>query len=187
MSAVALTGNNVPSLWAVAEACKIVVLCEDAAARHRAVEVFNRISNSIADDLTFAINCWNFQDLAEQESAQCISRAAAAADIIMFSTRGSDLPVVVTNWLDAFSLPNGKTEGALAFLVVDPTGASASIANLISRLAQAAHRLGMDFIPLVPMVTEEKVPATKAMDWTVTGMRNQLFDQPSGSHWGLNE
>ena len=66
MSAVALSENNVPSLWEVTETCKIVVLCEDVAARDRAVEMFNRISNSLADDLTFAINCWNFQELTEQ-------------------------------------------------------------------------------------------------------------------------
>lgn len=187
MSAVALTGNNVPSLWDVAETCKIVVLCEDAAARERAVEVFNRISNFIDDDLTFAINCWNFQDLMEDESARCVSVAAAAADIIMFSTRNTDLPMAVGEWLDGFSLRQDKSEGALAFLVVDPGNPSAAVGNMIAQLAQAAHRLGMDFIPLVPVAIEEQVQETKAMGWTVTATRKPVFDRPSYSHWGLNE
>ena len=38
--------------------------------------------------------------------------------------------------------------GALAFLLVDPGNPSAAVGNMIARLAQAAHRLEMDFIPL---------------------------------------
>ena len=187
MSAMALDRNEATSLWEVAEACKIVVLCEDAAARARAVEVFDRISTSLADGLTFAINCWNFADLTGQESAQCASEAAASADIIMFSTRDTGLPVAVSAWLDAFSQPNGKSEGALAFLVVDPGNPSAAIGNMISRLAQAAHRLGMDFIPLVPTAVEEKIHEVKAAEWTMTAARKRMVDRPSYSHWGLNE
>ena len=187
MSAKALDRNEVTTLWEVAEACKIVVLCEDAAARDRAVEVFDRISTSLADGLTFAINCWHFADLAEQESAQCASQAAAGADIIMFSTRGTGLPVAVNEWLDAFSQPKGKSEGALAFLMVDPCNPSAAIGNMISRLAEAAQRLGMDFIPLVPLAAEEKIQEVKAAEWTMTAARKQNVDRPSYSHWGLNE
>lgn len=183
----AMNGLNVTSRWEVTEACKIAVMCEDAASRDRAVEVFNRISATFRGELAFAISCWNFGELAEPECARSAAKAAASADIIMYSTRVAELPVTVGERLNGFAQPNGKSGFALAFLLTNPDNPSASIGNMVSRLAQVAHRLGMDFIPLMPMPVDRKFQDIKATEWTVTAVRKEIGVRSSYDHWGLNE
>jgi hypothetical protein len=189
MSASAISGRSASSLEEITDACKIVVLCEDSAARDRAVELFNRISASFSGDLSFAITCWNYGELAEQSSGQSASEAAALADIIMFSTRSSDLPSAVGNWLDGIAHPKGKSEGALAFMLTDPDNPTAPAAKMITQLTEAARRLDMDFIPLMPAAPAvQKVESdTKMPEWIVTASKRDSFDRPTYDHWGLNE
>jgi len=191
MSAVAMNGRDAASLLEVAEACKIVVLCEDAAARERAVEVFTRIAATFGGELEFSITCWIFGELEEQTSMLNATAAANSADIIMFSTRGAELPEAVSKWLDTFSQPNGKTGGALAFLLADSGNSSVPIGNMITRLAQAAQRLGMDFIPLMPWPVNQPISETvnevKGVEWRTTTGRKELVGHTSHDHWGLNE
>jgi hypothetical protein len=187
MSAMAMNGLKIASRWEVTETCKVAVMCEDAASRDRAVEVFNRISATFRGELAFAISCWNFGELAEAECARSAAAAAASADIIMYSTRVVELPVTVGERLDGFAQPKGESGFALAFLLTNPDNPSASIGNMISRLTQVAHRLGMDFVPLMPMPVDRRGQDIKATEWTVTAVRKEVGGRSSYDHWGLNE
>jgi hypothetical protein len=187
MSAMAMNGLKDTSRWGVRETCKVAVMCEDVASRDRAVEVFDRISATLRSELVFAISCWNFEELAEPECARRAAEAAAAADIIMYSTRVVVLPVTVGERMDGFVQPKAKFEFALAFLLTNPDNLSASVGNMISQLAQIAHRLGVDFVPLTPMPADKRVPDVKPTEWTVTAVRSGVGGRSSYDHWGLNE
>ena len=182
-----MNGRKVTSRWEVTETCKVAVLCEDAASRDRAIEVFNRISATLRGELAFAISCWNFGELAEPECARSAAEAAASADIIMYSTRVVELPVTTGERLNGFSESNGKSGFALAFLLTHPDSPSAPIRNMISRLEQVAQGLGMDFIPLMPMPVDKQFQDIKATEWTVTAVRKEAGGGSSYDHWGLNE
>lgn len=187
MSASAINGRKAASLQEVSEACKIVVLCEDIPARDRAMEIFNRITANFKDDLTFAITCWNFGELAEASSGQSAAEAAALADIIVFSIRTSDLPSTVNNWLDGIAQPKGKTDGALAFMLTDPSHPAERVETMVSQLMAAAHRLGLEFIPLAPTPAVKKIEPESSPEWIVTATRKKVVDRPPYDHWGLNE
>ena len=187
MSAMAMNGLKVTSRWGVRETCKVVVMCEDIPSHDRAVEVFDRISATFRNELTFAISCWKFEELAEPEFACRAAEAAAGADIIMYSTRVVELPVTVGDRMDGFVQPKGNSGFALAFLLTNPDNPSASIGNMISQLAQIADRLGMDFVPLMPMPVDKRVPEIKPTEWTVTAVRSAVGGRSSYDHWGLNE
>jgi hypothetical protein len=173
MSASAIIGRRTTSLEEAAAACKILVLCDDATARTKAMEVFERVSAGLQSELTFDISSWDFVELEEKDSGRTAAEAAAGADIIMFSTHGTELPDAVGRWLDGIQHSNERSAGALAFMPIDPNKPSTATGKILPQLTKAAQRLGMDFIPFTE--TQKKIKSTER---PITGP----YD-----HWGLNE
>jgi hypothetical protein len=167
-----------------ANPCQLLVLYEDAVAHDLAMEVCIRLLSRLGADLAFAFSFWTFKDLTTPTSAHWAAEAVNRADVILFALQGRDPAPEAVNWLDACSRARTKADGALAVLVTGPRGAGLVIEALLSRMQFIAHRLRMDFFPLVP-------PNPDAGPETTTGplppVREEKREEPGSSHWGLNE
>ena len=167
-----------------ADPCQILVLYEDAVAHDVAMEVCGRVLAHFESELAFAFSCWKFKDLDNPVSAHWAAKAVARADIILFSLPGHDLSPETLNWLETCVQARTKTEGALAVMITEPHDMDLVVEALLSRLQFAAHRLRMDFLPLLPPVAAARLGASAEPPpvWM-----NEVREEAGSSHWGLNE
>ncbi len=167
-----------------ADPCQILVLYEDATAHDVAMEVCGRVLAHFESELAFAFSIWKFKDLENPVSAHWAAKAVARADVILFSLPGRDLSQETMNWLEMCIEARTKAEGALAVMVTEYHEMDQVVEALLSRLQFAAHRLRMDFLPLVPPVAVARfgTPADPSPAWL-----NPAPEEVGSSHWGLNE
>ena len=167
-----------------ANPCQLLVLYEDAVAHDMAMAVCERLLTHFGAELAFAFSFWTFTDLATPASAHWAAEAVNRADVILLALLGRDPAPEAVNWLDACARLRTKSEGALAVLVTGPRNAGPAIDAMLSRTRFIAHRLHMDFFPLVPPGLETR-PETAPVPLPVTPDQTR---EPSGrDHWGLNE
>ena len=171
---------------AAAELCRIVVVSEDRVAHGRAMETASWLTAQFGEEPGFAFDYWNFKQLAEPTAASDAVKAAALADIILLSAHGNDLPPAVASWLERCRGARTKAEGALALLLAEPFMLSASSGNAIDSLEAFAHRLHMDFLPLMPQPAEQIIRSFRERANAASSVAPDPFDSPS-AHWGLNE
>jgi len=164
--------------------CQILVLYEDAMAHDVAMEVCARLLAHFEEELAFAFSFWKFKDLDNPVSAHWAAKAVARADIILFSLPGHDLSPETMNWLDLCVQARTKVEGALAVMITEPHDMDLAVKALLSRLQFAAHRLRMDFLPLLPPSAGAQLgtPVDSSPAWL-----NPVPEEVGGNHWGLNE
>jgi hypothetical protein len=167
-----------------ANPCQLLVLYEDAVAHDLAMEVCARLLARFGADLAFAFSFWTFKDLTTPASAHWAAEAVNRADVILFSLQGRDPAPEAVNWLDACSRARSKAEGALAVLVTGPRGASLVIEALLSRMQFIAHRLRMDFFPLVPAALDKGMETAAG---PLPPVPDATRNEPGRDHWGLNE
>ena len=161
--------------------CQFLVLYEDDVARDVAMKVCGRLLARFDAELAFAFSFWKFKDLDDPVSAHWAAEAVARADVILFSLPGRDLSPETMNWLDLCVQARTKAEGALAVMVTGPHDMDLVVEGLLSRLQFVAHRLRMDFLPLLPPVAGARF-GTSANPWL-----DEVREDPGSSHWGLNE
>lgn len=164
--------------------CHVVVVCENPAAHNLAREVCARLMAHFKTEPSFTFSFWEFRDLEDPVSAHWAADALERADIILLSLRGYELTPTVLNWLDACALSRVKTEGALALLVASQPGTQLAVEALVSRMQFAAHRLRMDFLPLVPPLADIGIPVSPD---SLPAFLHETHVEPGGTHWGLNE
>jgi hypothetical protein len=164
--------------------CQILVLYEDAAAHDVAMEVCGRLLAHFESELAFAFSFWKFKDLDNPVAAHWAAKAVARADVMLFSLPGRDLSLETMNWLEMCVQGRTKAEGALAVMVTEHHEMDLAVEALLSRLQFAAHRLRMDFLPLLPPVAAARLEASAEPPpvWM-----NEVREEAGSSHWGLNE
>jgi hypothetical protein len=167
-----------------ADACQFVVLYGDAVSHDVAMEVCDRVLAHFGAELAFAFSFWKLQDLGNPVSAHWAAEAVARADILLFSLPGHDLSPETLNWLDLCVQGRTKAEGALAVMITETHDMGLLVEALLSRLQFAAHRLRMDFLPLLPpaAVARFGTSADPSPAWL-----NASREEAGSSHWGLNE
>ena len=168
----------------VANRCHFLVMCEDAVAHDRAMEVCSGIIARFDVELAFVFSFWKFKDLNDSVSAHSAAQAVARADIILFSLSDPVLTPAATNWLDFCVKTRTKTEGALAVMVANVQGLGLAVEALVLRLQYAANQLRMDFLPLLPEITGTNIETTAD---SAVALRKQSMEEPGFNHWGLNE
>jgi hypothetical protein len=70
-------------------------------------------------------------------------------------------------------------------MVTEARGAGLAVGALLSRLQFAAHRLRMDFLPLLPPLPEASIEAPAAQQWPA--WLDDSWEESGSNHWGLNE
>lgn len=164
--------------------CNFLVMYEDAATHDLAMEICHEVTARFKADLPFAFSFWTLRDLSVPVSAHWATEAVSRADIMLFSLSGRDLAPEFSQWLEACAQARTKPEGALALVVTEPRGAGVTTGVLLSRLQLAAHRLRMDFLPLMPALAARNIETTAVR---LSAGLNKLEQEPGSSHWGLNE
>jgi hypothetical protein len=164
--------------------CHFLVMYEDAVAHDLAMEVCGGVMARFETELTFTFSFWKFKDLEDPASAHLAAEAVAHADIMLFSLPGRDLTPEISQWLDACAQARTKAKGALALIVTEPSGAGLAVGALLSRLQFAAHRLRMDFLPLLPPLPDMSIGAAEAPLPAGVG---EFSEEPGSNRWGLNE
>ncbi len=167
-----------------ANPCYFLVMYEDAVTHDLAMEVCGGIVSRFGTELTFAFSFWKVKDLQDPASAHWAAEAVARADIILFSLPGRDLAPETSHWLDACVTARTKTEGALALAIAGVSGAGLAVEALLSRLQYAAHRLRMDFLPLLPRTYS---PTSGSLANSSLALLSHAPEDPGSNHWGLNE
>ncbi len=167
-----------------ANPCQLLVLYEDAVAHDLALAVCERLLTRFGAELAFAFSFWKFKDLDAPASAHWVAEAVARADVILFSLQGRDPAPEAVNWLDTCARARTKMEGALAVLVTGPGSAGLVIEALLSRMQFIAHRLRMDFFPLLPPSPDA---GSETAPETLPVAPDQVRERPGLNHWGLNE
>jgi len=184
MNAAATIGNAEFTSSDYSESCTVVVLCDDAGSHNAAMDICQRLALQFDGELLFTFHCWKFSEFASAFFSDQISGTLAGADVIIFATRGDDLPYPVRRCLEISTEQRMKRDGALGLFLVEPASPSAAIGTLLSRLEYAAARLRMDFLPMFgaggPMLDRQQQAKV------VTSLLKGMFEQPP-SHWGLNE
>ncbi len=167
-----------------ADPCQILVLYEDAVAHDVAMEVCERVLAHFEAELAFTFSFWKFSDLDNPVSAHWAAKAVARADVILFCMPGRDLSPETMNWLEMCVQARTKAEGALAVMITEHHDMDQVVEALLSRLQFAAHRLRMDFLPLLPPVAGARfgTSADPPPAWL-----NEVREEAGSSHWGLNE
>jgi hypothetical protein len=167
-----------------ANPCQLLVLYEDASAHDAAMEVCERLLAHFGADLAFAFSFWTFKDLATPASAHWAAEAVSRADVILLALEGRDPAPEAVNWLDACARARTKMNGALAVIVTGPRNPGLVIEVFLSRMRFIAHRLRMDFLPLVPAAPN---PGREARPEPFPMALSHAREESGGSHWGLNE
>ena len=167
-----------------ANPCQFLVLYEDAVTHDAAMEVCGRLLARFETELAFTFSFRKFKDLDNPTSAHWATEALAQADIILFSLAGRDLPLEAASWLDSCVQARTKTEGALALIITGLPGAGLAVEALLSRMQFAAHRLRMDFLPLLPPLPATGIGVSAD---PFPALLHEALDEPGSNHWGLNE
>ena len=167
-----------------ADACQFAVLYDDAVSYDVAMEVCNRVLAHFGAELAFAFSFWKLKDLDNPVSAHWAAKAVARADVLLFSLPGRDLSPETMNWLELCVQARTKTEGALAVMITETFNMDFGVEALVSRLQFAAHRLRMDFLPLLPPAAGARfgISVNPSPAWL-----NPVPEEAGSSHWGLNE
>jgi len=181
------TGSNESNAPASANACRIMVIYEGAAAHDKALEMCHRLSTQFGEELEFAFEAWKVAELLDAASARRAAEAAARADILLFSVGGTDLAPEVRIWLESLTAPNIGSDRALAVLFADPVHLPDSSELLVARLREVANRLRMDFLPPMPDTALRSLDALQERVCTVTSVLKDILERPRFDHWGLNE
>ena len=166
--------------------CEILVLCEDALAEDRAMELCRQLLVRFDSEMAFTLGCWKFKDLENPVPSHWAAEALARADIVLFSIRGTDLPLTAIRWLDSCAGARSKAEGAFALITVEPSGAGMAGEALLYQLQHAASRLRMDFLPRVSRLPDEAVRTPVNLS-SLAAFANMDNDEMETAHWGLNE
>ena len=167
-----------------ANACHFMVVYEDVAAHDLAMEVCGGVVASLETDLAFKFSFWKLKDLNDPAAVHRVAEVVAHADILLFSVPGRDLTPEAMNWLDISVSARTKMEGALALILSGAPGPALAVEALLSRLQFAAHRLRMDFLPLLSLSPGEGRGAPADPSLTLL---DRLREEPGNDHWGLNE
>ena len=164
--------------------CQFLVLHEDGVACDVAMKVCGRLLARFDAELAFAFSFWKFKDLDNPVSAHWAAEAVARADVLLFSLPCRDLSTETMNWLDLCVQARTKAEGALAVMITEPHNMNLAVEALLSQLQSAAHRLRMDFLPLLPpdVVARFGTLANPSPAWM-----NEVREEAGSNHWGLNE
>ena len=164
--------------------CQVLVLCEDALTHEAAMEVCGRLLACFETELAFVFSFWKFGDLDNPASAHWATEAVSRADVILLSLQGRDPAPKAMNWLDTCVQARTKAEGALAVMVTGPYDMGLVVEALLARMQFIAHRLRMDFLPLVPPLPAPGIGTS--MD-SLPALLHETLEEPGNNHWGLNE
>jgi hypothetical protein len=122
----------------------IIVVYETFVSAARALRACEILRQEIPPDVAMHINAWRIASLTDTQEFTLAASTASAADVVIISTPGRDLPPpVLHTWIDHWMSHNGHSPTALLALFGDHmTPAATASARSLHRKTSAS---GVDF------------------------------------------
>jgi hypothetical protein len=178
------------------EQCRVAVFYEDAATRHRAVELADHLTQRFMAEVDFRFAWWCLSDLGDPVVAEPAALTALEAEILVFSAAAAGEPdATVRSWLEMWTEHRAGTTGVLVPLLHPAAVEDLSESIWMVELEEVARRTGLDCLlpaeiqhsPLFDETARRVQQQTKHMGWVMDGiLRRPLPTQPP-SRWGLGE
>src|SRR5579864_5473992 len=170
-------------------ALNVVIAYEDLETGKRAMKTYDYLVEHLGDQCLFANQMWKFDVLSVSKLREIAAKDAAAADIIMIAAHGGNqLPREVKAWIELWL--SYKTH---ASALVGLFGIECVDNPVRDYLAGVAKRAKIEFFcqpGLWPGRAEKQYPANAAWsrnEKTLSVLATVVKEEPTVSHWGINE
>jgi hypothetical protein len=167
--------------------CAVVSIYEDLGGRDLLLRLCDSLVQKFSDDLEFHIDWWRFKYLADPEIAMEAAHSAARADLILFASESSVLPLEVRAWFEGW-LPNrADADGALVLVQPSSEGALQSL-SLRTYLRRLAKRARLDYLRLTfPNAWAGVAKAVAGLSPFQLDGKEIPAPGDLHPHWGINE
>jgi hypothetical protein len=124
----------------------VVIIYDDSAAGKRAKHSYDRVIRKLVDEWDFSLKPWNFQVLAVPQIGNSAAKAAAQADLVIFSMhRKAQLSVQTRDWIERWSGLITDSKSALVALLDQPGMKRGTVVSTLDYLRKVADRKGISF------------------------------------------
>jgi len=171
----------------------VVIAYEELETGKHAKKIYDFLVENLGPDCRFTNQMWKFEVLGIPKLREMAARDAAAADIIMISCRGSELPPEVKAWIELW-LAEQTHPIALVALFDQQHALTSETAEVRSYLAAVSKRGRMEFF-----AQPDHWPGNKQSedafrvrsqndfpDGTIVPLAGAM-QRDSFLHWGINE
>ncbi len=174
----------------------VLIVYEDFETGKHAKKTYDFLVEHLGRDCLFSHQMWKFDVLSLPKLRDMAVKDAAAADIIIISSHGDELPAHVKTWIESWLQEPGNPL-ALVALFDRPQENASEARTVRAYLAGVARQGKMEFF-----AQPEDLPGSKLQPETVKSERKPKVSQKalsalagavqqersySYSHWGLNE
>ena len=189
-----MQASQITSVRSADESLRGVVVYEDPATHVRARQTYDYLVAHTGNELGFQFSWWSFDLLQEGGWAEAAAGIAAAADLVIFSTRlGRELPPGVKTWIESWIARRAGRPGAIAAVFSPPRAETAGTSGRRAYLANMAKIAGMDFLaheaePLLTAYFAELDELVNHAPPPGPGpLYQDVFNRPDASpYWGVN-
>ena len=170
-----------------------VVLYEDLATRHRAMQICDRLVQRFWADVEFDFNWWRFDFLHDSALAGDAVRLAARSELILLAAHaGRELPTAVKDWIESWLPIREPGFGVLVAMIGTEEDRLRGLSPIHVYLREAAQRANMDYLPQVidaPLGTHDTSieTITKRAEKVTSLLDGILHRPPTPVRWGINE
>ena len=167
-------------------AFNVLIAYEDFETGKQAKKTYDFLAENLASECVLTNQMWKFDVLSIPKLREIAVRDATLADIILISSRGDDLPIHATKWIESW-LMEGTHAIALVALFEKPENQNSQSSQARKYLAEVARRGHMEFF-------------AQPDDWPgrihprFFHNHNRTFSTLAGAvrrdvttHWGINE
>jgi hypothetical protein len=137
----------------------ILVICENEECRKDAVRFCDELVKRFWSRCEFDIRWLSFSELNDADVFPSAVSKAASARLILFSMRpGSEIPVLVNSWIEAWLAQRGEREGSIIGLHDPGHLPGGGVSHNFVYLRHIAHRAGLDYLTQLPETVAHSIP-----------------------------
>ena len=167
-----------------------VIVYEDFAAAHRAMDTCKHLMSQLEGDVEFRTSMWKFDLLRNIKLSQIAASDAIEADVIIIAaSQNSDLTNEVKAWMESW-IPAKRGQSAALVALLDFTNEDMRNSCLAhSFLKNAAATAGMDFIARGIQFTDQSASSVAGVLGEVEKptYTEHVVGRPAPECWGLND
>ena len=170
-----------------------IVLYEDLATRHRAMQICDRLVHRFWADVEFDFSWWRFDFLHDSALAGDAVHLAARSELILLAAHaGRELPAAVKNWIESWLAIREPGFGVLVAMIGTEADRLRGLSPIHVYLREAAQRANMDYLPQVvdaPLgMLDTSIETIAKRAEKVTSLLDDILHRPpTPLRWGINE
>jgi len=172
---------------------KILIVYETLYDAVRATVMSQRLADQLQSSTEIKSDLWKFEPLAYPDAREEAANEAAAADMIIFATRGTaELPDHVKSWVASWMYRKRPGEAVLVALFDREEKFDGEVPRPLDYLQEIAKKAGMDFFcntnePPPPHFELESKSAADDPDFVSAGIDDAAPQYSGSREWGIND